>query len=156
MQQAANKDAHTVQVLEKLNKNITKYNELPEFKQLQIDLTIVEELLAHPETELHINVMGQGREPIAVVLNRGLGNYPLQNHIATFERRPEIAKYNSYITNYLAKERQIQDFDLSKRTSITYEDLVGNSHTNIGPVFGSSKIDPPTSAPTVDDVNSEL
>ena len=46
------------------------------------------------------------------------------------------------------------DFDLSNSTSITYEDLVGNSHTNIGPVFG--KTDSPTSAPTVNDVNSEL
>nr|UVG41862.1 hypothetical protein [Navicula tsukamotoi] len=158
MHQTANKDKHTVQVLEKLGKNITKYNELSEFRQLQVDVTIVEDLLAHPQTELHMNVMGQAREPIALVLNRGLGDYPLKNHIATFERRPEIAEYNSYITNYLAYDLQIQNFDMSNGTSITYQDLVGNSHINIGPVFGSnsSKIDLPTSAPTVDDVSSEL
>ena len=104
IQQVTNKHKHTLEVLEKLGKNITKYNELPEAKQLQIDLTIVEGLLAHPDTELHMNVMGQGREPIALVLNRGLGNYPLQNHIGTFERRPEISEYNPYISNYLAKD----------------------------------------------------
>jgi hypothetical protein len=45
-------------VLEKLGKNITKYNELPEEKRLQIDLTIIERLLAYPYIELHINVIG--------------------------------------------------------------------------------------------------
>ena len=157
IQQVVNKDKHTLEVLEKLGKNITKYNELPEAKQLQIDLTIVERLLAHPDTELHMNVMGQGREPIALVLNRGLGNYPLKNHIGTFERRPEICEYNPYISNYLGKDSQIKGFDLSNSTSISYEDLVGNSHTNIGPVFGKKK-DLPTSAPIVNDndVNSEL
>ncbi len=154
IQQVANKAKHTLEVFEKLGKNITKYNELPESKQFQIDITIVEGLLAHPDTELHMNVMGQGIEPIALVLNRGLGNYPLKNHISTFERRPEICEYNPYISNYLAKDSQIKNFDLSKGTLITYEDLVGNSHTNIGPVFG--KTDSPTSAPTVNDVNSEL
>ena len=101
-----------------------------------------------------MNVVGQGQEPIAMILNRGRGNYPLQNHIGTFEWRPEICKYNSYISNYLAKDAQIEGFDLSNSTSITYEDLVGNSHTNIGPVFG--KTDSSTSAPTVNDGKSEL
>ena len=154
IQQVVNKDKHTLEALEKLGKNITKYNELSEDKQLQIDLTIVEGLLAHPDTELYMNVMGQGREPIAIVLNRGLGDYPLTNHIGTFERRPEICKYNPYISNYLAKPRQIENFDASNSSSITYQDLVGNSHTNIGPVFG--KTASPTSAPTVNDVDSEL
>ena len=40
-------------------------------------------------------------EPIVMILNRALKNYPLQNHIGTFERRPEICKYISYISNYL-------------------------------------------------------
>ena len=152
--QITKKDNHTRQILEKLGKNLTQYDELPKNKQLEIDLTIVEELLAHPDTELHMNVMGQGREPIAMLLNRGLGTYPLQNHIGTFERRPEICKYNPYITNYLANKNQIKAFDLSKNTSISYEDLVGNSHTNIGPIFG--KIDSPTSRPTVNEGKSEL
>jgi len=94
LRQLAKKNKHTLEVLEELGKNITKYNELPEDRQLQIDLTIVEGLLAHPDTELHMNVMGQGREPIAMILNRGLGDYPLKNHIGTFERRLEICKYN--------------------------------------------------------------
>lgn len=147
LRQVEKKDKHTLEVLENLNKNITKYNQLSENKQLQIDLTIVEGLLAHPDTELYMNVM------IAMVLNRGMGNYSLQNHIGTFERRPEISKYNSYISNYLAKDQQIENFDLSNSTSIRYEDLVGNLQTNIGPVFG--KTDSPTSAPTVNDVKSE-
>jgi hypothetical protein len=152
--QGGKKNKHTLQVLKELDKNITKYNELPESKQLQIDFTVVEGLLAHPDTELYTNVMGQGREPIALVLNRGLGDYPLPNHISTFERRPEICKYNSYISNYLAEPGQIKNFDASNSSSITYQDLVGNSQTNIGPVFG--KTASPTSAPTVNDVDSEL
>jgi len=89
-----------------------------------------------------------------MILNRGMGDYPLQNHIGTFERRLEISKYNLYIFNYLAKDAQIESFDLSNSTSITYEDLVGNSQTNIGPVFG--KTDSSTSAPTVNDAKPEL
>ena len=140
--------------IQQIANNITKYNELPEDKRLIIDLTVVEGLLAHPDTELYMNVMGQGRKPIAMVLNRGLGDYPLTNHIGTFERRPEICKYNSYITNYLAKEKQIEGFDITSSTSITYEDVFGNSHTNIGPVFGETNSS--TSAPTVNEGKSEL
>jgi hypothetical protein len=106
-----------------------------------------------------MNVIGQGGEPIAIILNRGLGNYPLKNHIGTFERRPEICKYNSYISNYIAKDAQIKNFDLSNSTSITYEDLVGNSHTNIGPIFGESVVtdnSASTTSSTVNDVDSEL
>lgn len=110
--------------------------------------------MAHPDTEVHMNMIGQSREPIIVVLNRGLGNYKLSNHISTFERRPEIGKYNSYISNYLPKPKQINRFDVTNSSSITYEDLVGNSHTNIGPFFG--KITLPTSTPTVNDVDFEL
>lgn len=104
IQQIENKNKHTLEVLQKLGKNITKYNELPQDKQLQIDFAIVEGLLAHPDTELHMNVMGQGREPIAMILNRGLGNYSLKNHIGTFERRLEIFEYNPYISNYVATD----------------------------------------------------
>lgn len=41
---------------------------------------------------------------------------------------------------------------LTKKT-ITYEDLVSNSDTNIGPVFGEIAL--PISAPIVNDVDSE-
>jgi hypothetical protein len=103
-----------------------------------------------------MNVMGQGREPLAMLLNRGLTNYPLENHIALFERRPEIWEYNPYVSNYLAKDAQIEGFDISNSTSITYEDLVGNSHTNIGPIFGK-RVDTDTStSSTVNNVDSEL
>ncbi len=148
------KNEHTLEVLEKLGKNITRYNELSKGMQLEVDMTIVEGLLAHPDSELYMNVMAQGREPICLVLNRGEGSYPLPNHVSTFERRPEISEYNPYISNYVANKPQIKNFDLSNSTSITYEDLVGNSHTNIGPVFGQTA--PPTSAPIVNDGNTEL
>ena len=118
----------------------------------------MERLLAHPDTELHSNVMGQAREPIFLVLNRGKENYPLSGHVATFERRPEISKYSSYITDYIAKDKQIKDFDLSNSTSITYEDVFGSSHTNIGPVFGKPKEGSPTVRPLDNNKNidSEL
>lgn len=153
IRQLENKNKHTIEALKELGRNITKYNKLPKDKSLKVDLTIVEELLAHPDTELYMNVMGQGREPIVMVLNRGRGNYPFMNHIGTFERRSEISKYNAYISNYLATPKQIKNFDASKSSSITYQDLTGNSHTNIGSVFGKSEL---TSAPTVNDVDSEL
>jgi hypothetical protein len=159
IQQVNNKNKHTFEVLQKLNRNITKYNELAQAKKLQVDLTIVEELLAHPDTELHMNVFAQGREPIAMILNRGMGNYLIQNHIATFERRPEICKYNSYISNYVAEEQQIEKFDRSNGTSVNYEDLVGNSYTNIGPIFGKTVVSDnsaPTTSSTVNEVGSEL
>ena len=140
-------------MLKKLSKNITRYNELAANKQLQINITLVEGLLAHLDTELHMNVIGQGREPIPMALNRGLGTYPLKNHIGTFERRPEISTYNAYITNYIAKNKQIGGFDITNSSSITYEDLFGNSHTNIGPVFGET--DPPTFAPTVNETKTD-
>jgi hypothetical protein len=40
-----------------------------------------------------------------------------------------------------------------------YEDLVGNSHTNIGPIFGESVVtdnSAPTTSSTINDVDSEL
>ena len=153
-QQLADKDKHSREALAALNKNITQYTALPENRQYLVDITLVEGLLAHPDTELHMNVMAQGREPIAMALNRGLGDYPLPNHVGLFERRPELCKYNFYISNYLADDKQIDRFDGSNSTSITYEDLVGNSKTNIGPVFG--KTDSPTYAPTVNEGKSEL
>ena len=136
-----------------LDKNGTLYTQLPENKQLLIDCTIVEQLLAHPDTELYMNVMGQGQEPIAMVLNRGQGDYPLKNHISTFERRPEVFDYNSYISNYLARDYQIENFDLTNSSFITYEDLLGNSHNNTGPVFGQTNS--PTVSPTGDNSPSE-
>lgn len=127
----------------------TRYLELSDGRQRQIDFTLVESLLAHPDTEIYNNVMAQGREPVFVALNRGLeNNYSIPNHVATFERRPELFKYNSYISNYIGDDTQVENFDGSANTSITYNDLVGNSQTNIGPVFGKTNL--PTSVPTVE------
>lgn len=139
-----------MEIFKKLGKDITKYQKLPESRQRLIDFTIVESLLAHPYTEIYNNVMAQGREPVVVVLNRGLENYnyPIPNHFATFERRPELFQYNYYITNYIGNDIQVENFDASANTLITYDDLVGNSQTNIGPVFGKTNL--PTSAPTVE------
>ena len=128
----------------------------------------MDSLLAHADTELYPNVMGQGREPIFLTLNRGHGNYPIPNHIATFERRPEISELNTYITHYRAEKEQIENFDLSNSTSIVYKDLFGNSHTNVGPIFGkkngaenlalpkSSPVNDGNSSSTMNDGNSEL
>ena len=94
-----------------------------------------------------------------MLLNRGRGNYPFKNHISTCERRPEISEYNAYITNYLAKPKQIENFDRSNGTLIEYEDLVGNSHINNGPTFGhivATDNLTPTTAPTVNNVDFEL
>lgn len=49
---------------------------------------------------------------------------------------------------------QIEKFDASNSSSITYQDLVGSSHTNIGPVFG--KTASPTSAPIVNSESTSL
>ena len=106
-----------------------------------------------------MNVIEQGREPIAMILNRGKGDYPIPNHIGTFERRPEICNYNSYISNYPAKDSQIERFNRGTNTSTTYEDLIGDSHTNIGPIFGESVVtddSAPTISSTVNDIDPEL
>lgn len=132
------KNKHALELLEKLNKNITKYNELPAIKRWQLDISTMEKLIAHPDTELYSNVMGQGREPIFLVLNRGLGNYTFPNHIGTFERN-EMYNYNVYITNYILSREQMKNFDASKNSSIIYQDLFGNSHLNIGPIIGKRK-----------------
>lgn len=147
--QLTKKDKHTLELLKKLNKDVEEYNALSDNEKRGFDLDVVEDLLAHPESELHMNVMGQGREPIAVVVNRGQGNYPIVNHVATFERRPEISQYNPYITNYALSPIQMEKFQNSNGTSIPYDDLVGNSQINVGPVLGKEF----TSAPTVNDID---
>ena len=82
--------------------------------------------------------MGQGVEPIILALNRGKDDYPVTNHIATFENRPEISKYNAYITHYQASPSQIQRFDASHEV-IRYQNLIKDSdpNTHVGPVFGN-------------------
>jgi hypothetical protein len=151
LKQLAKKEKHTFEVLNDLGLNTTAY---PGSKKLKVNIDIVESFLAHPDTELHMNVMGQAREPIAMLLNRVHGNYPIKNHINTFEWRPEISSYNPYITQYIAEEYQIANFERSNSTSISYEDVNSNSKTNIGPIFGKNET--ATSTIMVNDVNSEL
>lgn len=100
--------------------------------------------------------MGQGREPITLVLNRGLGGYPIENHIASFERRPEIMKFNPYITTYQAQDRQMDNFNATQNHTMMYQDLVGNWQTNTGPIFGATEKPTmvPTSAPEVNTSNT--
>ena len=50
VRQIGKKDKHTLQMLKRLGKNVTKYTQLTENEQLQVDITIVEALLAHPDT----------------------------------------------------------------------------------------------------------
>jgi len=87
---------------------------------LIFDIDLIETLLGHPDTEIYPNVMGQGRELIFTALNRGHGDYAIPNHIATFERQSEITHLNLYISNYILDDPQVQKFDLSNRTEITY------------------------------------
>ena len=154
IQQILKKDEHIIQVLEKLNENITRYNELPLNNQAQVGINIVESLLAHPDTEFYPIAIAQSREPISIALNRGQGNYSLKNHMATFERRPEICKYNPYISNYLLRDEQLENFDRSNNISTVYEDLVGNPHNETGPIIGSVAPKSPTLAPKASSTNS--
>lgn len=116
--------------------NVTTYNQLGDNQKAAVHFDIVDRLLSHPNTELYLNVMAQGREPVFMVLNRGLGDYPIPNHMATFERRPEIGEYNPYISDYLLMRTQLENFDRSANTVIEYNDLIGNSHTNTDPIIG--------------------
>lgn len=74
-----------------------RYIELSQNERVVTDITIVESLLAYPRMKLHMNVIGQDRKLIIVALNQGQENYPLRNHMATFERRPEIYNFNPYL-----------------------------------------------------------
>lgn len=96
-----------LKVLKKLNKNITKYYESSKTERLKIDITIIEGLLAHPDTKINMHTMTQGRELVIMAINIGYGEYPVKNHIATFEHRFELFKYNHYITNYIKIVPQI-------------------------------------------------
>jgi hypothetical protein len=64
--------------------------------------------------------MGQGREPIFLVLNGGLGNYSISNDTATVENRPQISKYNSSILNYQPNGKQFEAFDSSMGNITNY------------------------------------
>ena len=151
-EQLAYKNYHTLEIFAELKKNGTRYFELPETKQRLIDVTIVEALLKHPSTKIYDDAMGQGREPIFVAFNSGKQDYSIPNHMATFDRRPEF-KYSHYITNYMGQDDQVEKFMASGNTSITYDDLSGNSQTNIGPVFGATNSS--ISTPIDNDVNLE-
>ena len=94
-----------------------------------------------------MNAMGQGHEPIVGVFNRGNGTYPIKNHLATFERKDSLYQYNSYITNYLLRKNQVDDFDASMNMSLTYEDPFGNRQTNIGPNIGEIEDSQPSTTP---------
>ena len=74
--------------------------------------------------------------------------------MATFERRPEICKYNPYISNYLLRDEQLENFDRSNNISTVYEDLVGNPHNETGPIIGSVAPKSPTLAPKASSTNS--
>lgn len=152
--QCVGKDKHTPEILDKLKKNIQKYEQLPAEKKPSIHIYIVEKLLSHPDTEIHTNVMAQGREPVVVALNRGKGSYPIENHIATFERRDEIWKLNPYITNYFLMPYQVENFDQSANTEINFEDIFGNSKVNIGPIIGDDMSDNITFSPTIETGNN--
>jgi hypothetical protein len=82
--------------------------------------------------------MAQGREPVFFVVNRWLEDYAILNHTAIFENRPEISKYNSYISDYQPSPNQMNEFDQSINNITKYEDLVSNIKTNKGPIFGKT------------------
>lgn len=148
--QSQRKRLHRIQLLQKYGANITAYNQFEDSHKAAVHFDVVDRLLGHPDTELHTNVMAQAREPVFMVLNRGLGDYPVPNHIATFERRPEICEYNPYITDYFLTDAQLKNFDLSANALIKYNDLIGNVQTNIGPIIGEDtrSASPSTSSPT--------
>jgi hypothetical protein len=134
---------HTVELLKKLNANITKFLKYSENTQVKVSIGIIERLLDHPDTVIYENSMLQFREPGIVALNmggNGSNSYSIPGHMATFERHPELYEYNSYISNYILKHSQIVAFDKSMNHSLTYEDVFGNLKTNIGPNVGENQI----------------
>lgn len=136
--QLVKKDYHRRgDILNELNVSLDEYNNLSQSSKLKVSFNILENLLKHPDTEIYNNSMAQYREPVFVILNRGLGDYPIPNHAAIYERKPEIYNYNSYITDYQLKVPQVDKFDNSVNTTIEYKDSFGNQITNIGPVIGS-------------------
>ena len=57
LSQTYRKAKHTLGILVKLGKNITRYLELPEAKQTAIDMSITERLVGHSGTKLYNNIM---------------------------------------------------------------------------------------------------
>lgn len=117
-------------------------------EQSTIAIRLLERLLGHNATELYSKVLGQGREPIVVALNRGENGYIPANHWATFANCLELGNFSAYITNYIATLDQIERFDNSSGTNYTYENLLGDSITTTGRLFGAEPTPSPTPSPT--------
>ena len=90
IQQVFEKYYHIRQKLISLDADIEKLERFSQAQQLKVSISIVELLLEHKNTEFYHNVMLQGRKPYVLALNRGLVNYTIPNHVATFERKPGL------------------------------------------------------------------
>lgn len=164
-QQLFEKRNHVFEIERKLGSTQTfaEFNKLPNSEIWLRGLKIKERLLQHPDTQLLKSVMAQGREPVFLLHNNGNGTYPIKDHIATFERRPELGSSNFYITDYVINFDQVKDLYSNDQIVIDYTDLLGNPQTNIGHIFGKNKgnitngniTDAPTLVPT-ENTNVEL
>lgn len=65
---------HTIELLEEMNANITKFLEYNQTRQMEVSISLVERLLKHPETLIYNNSMLQLPEPGFVALNTGGNN----------------------------------------------------------------------------------
>jgi len=136
------KRKHTLDLFGAYNYTTEIYNQLNEAEKLQLDWKVLKELLRHNDSQLFSDVMAQARERVFLVWNPGNGSYPIPNHIATFENQPTLTESHSYITNYEAKPNQIERLLESMNTSIIFEDIHGNTQTNVGPIFGKAESAP--------------
>jgi hypothetical protein len=146
---------HTPEILRALDKNATQYDLLSPNDQAKVDFFITESLLDHHNTKIYDSAMGQAREPIFLGYNdgKGVNPYPIPNHIITFSRQPGISNLSYYITNYQAKQYQIDNFFSTNNTIINYKDLFGIDQTNIGPIFGKA-INNTINGTSIDTINA--
>ena len=117
----------------------SNYSALPtNTSRKRVDLERIQALLAHPDTKIDTSTMAQGREPATIATNDGKTGYPYPQHMASFERRPEISELNPYITDYVMEDWQWDNYHNSNGTEIPYEDLYGNPQVNVGTYFGNT------------------
>lgn len=140
MEQVFAKLKHWKELLVQLGEDVIAFSKLEKYEQVIKGIGFVEKLLNDPETEFYYNATLQLREPGIVVLNRGLGDYPIENHIATFESNT-LYEFNSFISSYTLREEQLEAFDQSiNGTKISNPD--GTFTVTPGPNIGKPDLNP--------------
>lgn len=94
------------------------YNKLSDSKKTAITINLNEDLLHAADTQFYYNIShlsGTNKEAVIFAINFGYGDYPIPNHGAMFENKPQY-KFNAFISDYAFTNKQVQNFNASLLT----------------------------------------